>query len=252
MARPLYYIHAAEAHTPAWENASRYRLTETKVSRLMGFFTKDLSEEQLVLEILGEQSPEATTDAILWSRTHQRDGRLAHSIYRPQTTRLSMGLVVNAEYPWLAYTPHDFTWSEAGAGENKYMAPYSKQLTRTPRSGHELQMACGAAVTEWTRPFIDYVVWTPSGSFLKEYTHDSLLVATGDIHMRNLWDEFIFPRVHNFYQTALRPALEARRLDPEQLYTPHPQQYVKVVDPVISANQLIKAFGELGTQGSVN
>jgi hypothetical protein len=142
----------------------------------------------------------------------------------------------------MAYTPDEFIWNDKDNGQTLYTSPFSKQLPRDPSSIHDIRIAFAMAVTDWTRPVMEHVIWTPSGAILKRYTPDSILVEDENITVKRLWTELIFPRIQSFYDETLTPALEERGFDAEQLYTPVEAGYIRVTDPDITAEQIVREF----------
>ena len=123
-----------------------------------------------------------------------------------------------------------------------YKCPYSKSMLRDPLPAHELQLCYGGAVCEWTRPLIDYVVWTPSASAIKHYTPETMLVTREVLTLKGLWDSYVLPRLSQFHSATLLPLLEQRGLIADTIYACPPTEYVAVRDPTQSVAELSASF----------
>jgi hypothetical protein len=240
--RPLYYLHNAAPYTEAWTTASRYRLTANNMLQVLGYYSGDRSLDELALELAGELAPLPLNDSLLWQREHKMEARQAHSVFYPQATRIQPGLLVNGDQPWLACQVDDFTWGVESPGLTLYKAPYSKMLYQAPMAAHELQLCYTAAVCQWSRPMIDYVVWTPSSSSTKRYTPATVLVARDNLTLLALWDNYLWPRLQHFQSTVLQPFLASRNFDPVRIYDCIGPDYVAVRDPNLSFAALTAAF----------
>lgn len=240
---PSYYIHAGKSDN----SASSYRITTPVILAILGYHRFGRTDERIAHDLIeGTPDAEVSSDVRLWRETHQEEAQAAYSLFRPDTVRLGVGLCVNGKYPWLACLPGDFTWAPDGSmGQTNYIIPFSQRLPKDPSSISDIRLAVMSGVTEWTRPQIDRVIWTPTGSSLKSYTPQSVLVEAENITLFRLWNEFIWPRVTGFYEGVLKPALIARGLSPDQLYEPDPQEYIAVRNPKSTPEDLIKAFGAL-------
>ena len=238
MSLPLYYLHHARPYTEGWRAASLYRINTSQMLRILDYYSGHRSAEQLALEIIGNLPLPPLNDALVWSREHASEARQAHSHFHPATTRLQPGLIVNAKHPWLAHTPDDLTWGSEGVGLTLYKAPYTKTIPREPLAAHELQLCYAAAVCEWSRPLIDYVVWTPSASSIKRYTPETILVSRESLSLRQLWDSYVWPRLSEFQSTVLQPLISARDLNIERIYGCPLPEYVAVRDPNTSVATL--------------
>ena len=212
MSTPLYYLHHAKPYSDSWLSATKYRITTSHMLRIMDYYTEQRTLEELALEIVGDITSPLINDALLWNREHAEQARQAHASFHPDNTRIQPGLIVNGTHPWLCHTPDDLTWSSEGVGITVYKAPYSKTIPREPLPAHELQLCYAGAICEWSRPHIDYVVWTPSASAIKHYTPDTILVARENITLRGLWDNYMLPRLLHFHSTILQPLLATRNL----------------------------------------
>lgn len=241
-APPLYYIHTAAPSSEGWSNASRYRLTSSQMLLVLGYYGGDRSAEEIALSMLNDQSSQPLNDSLLWQREHIHEARHAHSKFYPSTTRIQPGLVVNGARPWLATSPDDLTWSANGLGLAFYKAPYSKMLYSAPLPAHELQICYTAAVCEWTRPLLDYVVWTPGGSAVKQYTPDIVLSSRHQLKLSQVWEAYLWPRLQHFQSTVLQPLLLKHDLDPIKIYDCNTNDYVAVRNPDMSFQALANAF----------
>jgi hypothetical protein len=240
--RPLYYLHSAAPYSEAWQTASHYRLTVPHMLRVLGYYNGERSPEELVLELTGELAPVPRNDSLVWQQEHSVEARRAHALFHPQTVRSQPGLLVNGDQPWLSCQVDDFTWSEDGLGLAVYKAPYSKMLYQAPLAAHELQLCYTAALCEWTRPLIDYVVWTPSTSSIKRYTPSTILVSRDQLSLQGLWNDYLWPRLQHFQETVLQPFLSQRNLDPLRIYDCSGPDYISVRDPNLSHTALTAAF----------
>jgi hypothetical protein len=210
--------------------------------RVLESDTGAYSSEELALEVLGVVATPPLNDSLLWSRTHGEEARKAHHICYPEVPRIQPGLVVNAQSPWLACTIDDLTWTPEGPGLALYKAPYSKSLPLNPLPAHELQLCYAAAVCAWSRPQVDYVVWTPTASSVKRYTPESHLVTRSQLTLQQLWSTYLEPRLDQFYATVLQPLLIQRTLEPARIYNCLTSEYVAVSRPDVSLVDLARAF----------
>ena len=215
---PLYYLHPLT-------KVPSYRITAELALKLLGYGRDARTDEQLAADFLDGVGllSGLPNDPALWQQTHQSDARAAHQIFRPEVQRLAVGHCLNGQYPWLAATPGEFIWTPEGSGQVYYWCPFSQQLPREPSSMQEIRLVFNAAVTGWTRPVMDYLVWTPSGSILKSYRPDTVLLHESGLTARQLWEDLIFPRVQAFYQDFVAPQLVTRGISlevPDVAYLP--------------------------------
>jgi len=210
----------------------------------MGYGSRGRSDAQIASDLLdGTTFTPIATDSLLWQSTHKEEAQYAHATFRPQSVRLATGTCVNGARPWLAYTPDDFTWyEESGVGQTLYSAPYSQQLPRFPSNIQDIRIACMFAITEWSRPQLDLVVWTPGGSSLKVYTAETVLVKDGETKLRELWDGLLLPRIDSFYHDTLKPLIESRGYESEVMYLPSKTDFIPITNALIKPEQLVLAF----------
>lgn len=239
MPPPIYYLSASRT-----SNTLNYRITPDIVLALLGYGSRDRSDSQIASDLLdGITFTPVATDSSLWQSTHKEEAQNAHATFRPQAIRLATGTCVNGARPWLSYTPDDFTWYEdGGVGQTLYSAPYSQQLPRFPSNIQDIRIACMFGITEWSRPQLDLVVWTPGGSSLKVYTAETVLVNDGETKLRELWEGLLLPRIESFYRETLKPLIEVRGYETGSMYQPSVNEFVPITNALIKAEELVVAF----------
>lgn len=256
---------------PAAPLTPNYRLTSEHLLQILGY-RGALSDEELVANILTGDSPR--NDSVLWARQHTSDARHAHHGFRPTAQRLQVGRCVSAADPWLMQERTELLWlPTAGApalGEVLYKAPYSKILYRTPLPAHDIELACAGAVKGWSRPWIDYMVWTPSGSAYTTYDYaqttlyrpttddtDEFRLSANGVTLRALWDDFIYPRVSSFYRAALEPVAlravardggELSAVDARDVYALPSRDYITVTDAAMTPEEMVVACARAGRE----
>lgn len=270
---PLYHLavtsqeplpSSCDVFSPA-RTTPNYRLTAEHLLQILGY-RGALSDDELLVNVLTDTAPR--NDSVLWSQQHTADARQAHHLFRPTVQRLQVGRCVSATDPWLMQERTELLWAPEHTGRMRlgevlYKAPYSKILYRTPLPAHDIELACAGAVKGWTRPWIDYMVWTPSGSAYVTYDYDTSILyrpATDDedqfrlaangVTLRTLWDDFIYPRVSAFYRSVLEPAaLQARAresgdvtaVDAADVYAVPARDYITVTDAEMTPEELVAA-----------